>query len=84
MPFAPVLNAKTLLENEHLQERGFFVEITHPGGCTLKHTGPPFRCSETPMQPGPAPVLGGDNSAALAELGYDANDLLILHERGVI
>ena len=84
MPFAPVLDAKTLLEDPHLAERGFLVEVTHPGDGTLKHTGAPFRLSETPMQPGPAPTLGGDNGSILGEVGYEAGDLLILRERGVI
>ena len=30
IPFAAVLDAKTLLENEHLRERGFFEEVEHP------------------------------------------------------
>ena len=41
--------------------------------------------SETPWRGGPAPLLGQDNEAALAEAaGYDREDLTILRERGII
>ncbi len=58
VPFAPVLNPQTLLENAHLRERGFFGEIDQPGAGKLPSACNVFRMSETPLQCGPAPVLG--------------------------
>jgi crotonobetainyl-CoA:carnitine CoA-transferase CaiB-like acyl-CoA transferase len=84
MPFALVPTAADLLEDEHLAERAFFVEIEHPGDVKLRHPGAPLRMSETPLRSGPAPTLGQDNEAVLGEVGYDREDLGILRDRGVI
>jgi crotonobetainyl-CoA:carnitine CoA-transferase CaiB-like acyl-CoA transferase len=85
MPFGPVLGPKTLLTNAHLAERGFFQEIEHPAAGKLTHCGPPFLMSETPLQTGPAPILGQHNEEVLSEaMGYEREDLTILRERGII
>ena len=84
MPFALVPTAADLLEDKHLAERAFFVEIEHPGGAKLRHPGAPLRMSETPLRSGPAPTLGQDNEALLGEVGYNREDLGILRDRGVI
>jgi len=84
MPFALVPTAADLLEDEHLAERAFFVEMEHPGGVKLRHPGAPLRMSETPLSSGPAPTLGQDNEAVLGEVGYNLEDLGILRDRGVI
>jgi crotonobetainyl-CoA:carnitine CoA-transferase CaiB-like acyl-CoA transferase len=83
VPFAAVLNAKTLLENEHLKERAFFHEIDQPGVGKLPLAGGPFNLSETPLRYGTAPALGADNAEILTEAGYEADDQRILRERGV-
>ncbi len=83
VPFAAVLNAKTLLENEHLEERAFFQRIEQPGVGELPLAGGPFNLSETPLRYGSAPALGEDNAEVLGEAGYEADDQRILRERGV-
>jgi len=84
MPFAPVLDAPGLLENEHLQARGFFQPVDQPGLGTVRVPGHPFRMSETPaLPPGPAPVLGQHTGEVLRGLGYEPEDAVILRERGV-
>jgi crotonobetainyl-CoA:carnitine CoA-transferase CaiB-like acyl-CoA transferase len=57
MPFAFVPDANDLLNDDHLADRGFFETIEHPQAGALKHTGAPFKMSETPLQTGPAPLL---------------------------
>jgi crotonobetainyl-CoA:carnitine CoA-transferase CaiB-like acyl-CoA transferase len=85
MPFGPVLGPPTLLANDHLRERGFFQKIEHPATGELTHCGPPFRMSETPLQTGPAPVLGQHNEEILSEaMGSGREDLVLLREQGVI
>jgi len=84
MPFALVPTAADLLEDKHLAERAFFVEIEHPGGIKIRHPGAPVQMSETPLRSGPAPTLGQDNEAILGEAGYNLEDLGILRDRGVI
>jgi crotonobetainyl-CoA:carnitine CoA-transferase CaiB-like acyl-CoA transferase len=58
VPFAAVLNPQTLLENEHLRQRGFFSQIDQPGVGKLPIAANVFRMSETPLRSGPAPALG--------------------------
>lgn len=84
MPFALVPTVGDLLDDKHLAERRFFVEIEHSEAGKLRHTGPPFRMSETPSRSGPAPTLGQDNEAVLGEVGYNLEDMGILRDRGVI
>jgi crotonobetainyl-CoA:carnitine CoA-transferase CaiB-like acyl-CoA transferase len=83
VPFAAVLNAKTLLENAHLASRRFFQTIDQPGIGKLPLAGGPFNMEGTPLRYGPAPALGADNPGVLAEAGYDPDDQRILRERGV-
>jgi crotonobetainyl-CoA:carnitine CoA-transferase CaiB-like acyl-CoA transferase len=67
VPFAAVLGPKTLLDNAHLRERGFFVEVDQPGVGKLPNAGVAFRMSETPLQFGPAPKLGEHAGESVAE-----------------
>jgi crotonobetainyl-CoA:carnitine CoA-transferase CaiB-like acyl-CoA transferase len=84
MPFALVPSVSDLVEDPHLKERGFFVELEHGQAGKLAHTGAPFVMSETPFATGPAPTLGQDNESVLKDSGYEGEDLLILRDRGVI
>jgi crotonobetainyl-CoA:carnitine CoA-transferase CaiB-like acyl-CoA transferase len=84
VPFAAVLGPRTLLENAHLRERGFFKEIDQPGAGKLPVAGAVFRMSETPLRFEPAPALGQDTAAVLAEAGYSADDATVFRERGVV
>jgi crotonobetainyl-CoA:carnitine CoA-transferase CaiB-like acyl-CoA transferase len=84
VPFAAVLGPRTLLENAHLRERGFFKEIDQSGVGKLPVAGAVFRMSETPLRFEPAPALGQDTAALLAEAGYSADDATVFRERGVV
>jgi crotonobetainyl-CoA:carnitine CoA-transferase CaiB-like acyl-CoA transferase len=83
IPFAAVLDAKTLLENEHLRERGFFAEIEHPELGKVPVAAHPFKMSETPLRVGRSPLLSEHSHEVLGELGHEAEDQLVLRERGV-
>jgi crotonobetainyl-CoA:carnitine CoA-transferase CaiB-like acyl-CoA transferase len=84
MPFAFVPSADDLLNDEHLAERGFLVEMAHPRAGTFKLPGAPFKMSETPLEMAPAPERGAANADVLVgELGYEKGDLTILSDRGV-
>lgn len=84
MPFAPAPTIQELAELPHLQEREAFCQVEHPYAGSLTQIGAPFKLSQTPLQPGPAPTLGEHNPQVLAEVGYDKQDLLVMRERGVI
>jgi crotonobetainyl-CoA:carnitine CoA-transferase CaiB-like acyl-CoA transferase len=55
-----ILNApEDLFNDEHLQARGFFVPVDHPGHGEVLHPGVPYRFSDlAPASPRPAPRLG--------------------------
>ncbi len=65
VPFAAVLDPQTLLSNEHLRERAFFVEIEQAGVGKLPVTTHVFKMSETPLRAAPAPALGADTKAVV-------------------
>jgi len=55
---APVLTMADLAEQEHLEDRGFFVDVEHPTAGTVRHLGAPFRTGDGFRPPlGPAPIL---------------------------
>jgi crotonobetainyl-CoA:carnitine CoA-transferase CaiB-like acyl-CoA transferase len=83
IPFAAVLDAKRLLENAHLRERGFFAEVEHPELGGVPVAAYPFKMSETPLRAGRSPLLGEHSHDELGEVGYEAEDQLVLRERGV-
>jgi crotonobetainyl-CoA:carnitine CoA-transferase CaiB-like acyl-CoA transferase len=66
----PVNDARDLVEDEHLREREFFVDVEHPHlGRTLTDVGAPFRLSESPAATRrPAPMLGEHNKEILDHL----------------
>ena len=84
VPFAAVLDVKTILENDHLRQRGFFQEVEHPELGRVTVAALPFRMSETPLRVGRSPLLGEHTAQALAEAGYDEQDALVLRERGIL
>lgn len=84
MPFAAVLNAQTLLENEHLRERAFFQEVGQPEAGKLPLAANVFRMSESPLRFGPAPRLSEHTHDALLAAGYGPDEANILRERGVV
>lgn len=86
VPFAPVRDFREVLNDEHLQQRNFFVETAAPFGKPAKFPGPPYRFSKTPWQlKSPAPRLGEHNREIFVNrLGYTEGDLQRLKSEGVI
>ncbi len=66
IPFARVSTLGDLVSSEHLNARGFFVEVAHPETGTLKYAGAPYQLHGTPWEiRSPAPTLGQHNDAVL-------------------
>ena len=73
-------------DDPHLQERGYFQEVTHPDAGTFPLSGPLWKLSGTDERPHrPAPGLGEHNSYVLEEvLGLSKAALQSLEREGVI
>ena len=82
----PALTNKDLAQDQHLQERSFFVEHQHPEVGVRRHAGVPWVFSDTPCQVHrPAPCLGQDTEAVLQNLlGYSAEEIATLRASDVL
>ena len=82
----PVNDARDLLLDPHVVERGFYEVVDHPAGVGRRPIiGRPWRNSSIAVHArGPAPRLGQDNAYVLTEiLGYSEAELASLVEAGV-
>lgn len=66
IPIVPMYSPQEVCEEEHYNERGYFVETDHPVAGKTKYPGAPARFTKTPLKVGdPAPLLGADNAEIL-------------------
>lgn len=86
VPAGAAYTNKELLEDRHLRERGFWVNIDQPEVGLHPYDGLPMRFSETPADVWePAPGLGQHNWMVMAELlGMSKNDVYALQAQGAI
>jgi crotonobetainyl-CoA:carnitine CoA-transferase CaiB-like acyl-CoA transferase len=72
VPCAPVLETGAVFSQEQARINGIVIESEHPQAGPIRQPRPAARFEGTPALPGrPAPVLGGQTRALLAELGFD-------------
>ena len=83
---SPILNIKQVVEDPHLNARGYFVEVEHPIIGKAKIAGIPFQLSETPGGvERPSPLVGEHNEQILGKyLGLSREEVKKLKEEGVI
>jgi len=83
---APVLNFAEVLDDNQIQERGFFEVVTRPVTGTHPHPGFPVKFSETSVTiRRPAPTLGQDNEDVLTRLlGMTEEEIRQLAEEEII
>ncbi len=85
IPCAPIHTLDQALAHPQLAARGLVVEADHPVLGPISHIGLPIRFEGAPRQnPNPPPLLGEHSAEILAELGFDADAIADLAERGVI
>ena len=85
MPSGPIASYAEALADPHALARGMVVDLVHPKAGPIKALGVPLKLSDTPgAVDRPAPLLGQDTAAILAELGYGAEEQRALAARGVI
>jgi benzylsuccinate CoA-transferase BbsF subunit len=86
VPVGKILNAKDLLEDPHLKERGFYQPITHAEAGTWPLDMPVWKMSKTPGKFWrAAPRFGEHNDYVLREvLGLSHEEAEALKARGVV
>lgn len=85
VPAGPINNFGEAMNNEHYLARDMVKELEHPVIGKMKVIGSPTKFSDTPAEINtPAPLLGQHSEAVLQELGYEAERIQRLIDRGVI
>jgi crotonobetainyl-CoA:carnitine CoA-transferase CaiB-like acyl-CoA transferase len=82
----PSMNSKDLVEDVHLNERGFFVRLPHPEVGAQTHAGVPWILTNAPNGVrSPAPLLGQHTDEVLRDvLRYTDEDIARLREQQVL
>lgn len=83
-----VFTAKDLVDDTHLNQRGFFTDFDNPNAPQVgprKYAGRPFRNSAIPMAVGSVAALGEQNTGILRDIaGLSADEIEDLAAAGVI
>jgi crotonobetainyl-CoA:carnitine CoA-transferase CaiB-like acyl-CoA transferase len=84
VPFALVVSASEMHEDEHAIAMGLFEESVHPVAGRLRQPRHPARFGATPAAlGGPAPALGEHTDEILVELGF-GDRITTLRASGVV
>jgi crotonobetainyl-CoA:carnitine CoA-transferase CaiB-like acyl-CoA transferase len=83
---SPILNIQQVVDDPHLNSRGYFVEVEHPVIGKAKLPGMPFKLSETPGKiERPSPLVGEHNELILGKyLGISPGEVSQLKADGVL
>jgi crotonobetainyl-CoA:carnitine CoA-transferase CaiB-like acyl-CoA transferase len=82
----PSMSGKDLVEDPHLNERGFFVRLSHPEVGVRTHMGMPWLLTHGPNGVRtPAPLLGQDTDQVMGDvLGYSPQKIANLKDERVL
>jgi crotonobetainyl-CoA:carnitine CoA-transferase CaiB-like acyl-CoA transferase len=84
VPCAPVNTVRQALQEPQVLAREMIVEVEHPVWGTLRETASPYKVDAAPDYQ-PAPALGADTDAVLADLcDYSADEIAALRAAGAI
>ena len=86
IPAYPSLDAIDMVNSPHVGARDYFVELEHPEVGTRRHMGIPWTMPRTPCEVRrPAPCLGQDTDAVLAEIvGLSQDEIATLREKDIL
>ena len=82
----PTFTCEDIVEDPHLNARGYIERLPHPETGSRAHAGIPWRLARRPNGVRfPAPCLGADTEDALRDiLGYDDRKIATLQKNGVL
>jgi alpha-methylacyl-CoA racemase len=81
----PILDLDEAVSSELFAAREMIAELEQPGAGAVKQVATPIAfAGENKPAPGPAPALGEQTDAVLAEVGYGRGEISALREAGVI
>ena len=85
LPVSALNTMEDVFTDPHLRERGFFETVAQPAAGEVVMPGLALRMSDTPGELLPAPTLGQHTAEVLTgELGYEARDVTVLRQRGIV
>ena len=85
VPCGPINRVSDVVNDPQVLSRNMVVEIPHPNIPDLKVPYSPLKLAETPPSVRrPPPLLGQHNEEILSELGYAADSIAKLRQKGVI
>src|SRR5262249_24758662 len=85
IPAGPIASVPEALADVHALARGMVQEYDYPGAGRVKALGNPVKLSRSPAAlRKPAPQLGEDSDAVLAELGYARGEIDALRAAGAV
>jgi crotonobetainyl-CoA:carnitine CoA-transferase CaiB-like acyl-CoA transferase len=84
IPAAPIHDVAQAMENPFLRERGMIETLRTEEGAAVRVLASPVRSSVAALPSRPAPALGADTDAVLAEAGFGADEIAALRAHGTI
>ncbi|HWB52187.1 MAG TPA: CoA transferase [Stellaceae bacterium] len=85
VPCGRVMTLSEVFNDPQVIAQEMVVTQYHPGHGAVKMLGFPVKFAEAPCRlRRPAPEIGADSETVLAELGYSADEIARLRERGVV
>ena len=85
VPCGRVMGLGEVFADPQVIDQQMVLSQEHPGHGTVRMLGFPIKFAEAPCTlRHPAPEIGADTDAVLAELGYSAADIARLREAGVV
>lgn len=83
-PVAPVNDIAQALDAPFVGQTGMLQQLEHPQRPAMRVLANPVKLSGERLPASPAPALGADNAALLAELGFGPAEIVGLGRAGVI
>jgi crotonobetainyl-CoA:carnitine CoA-transferase CaiB-like acyl-CoA transferase len=84
IPAAPILDVAQALENPFVRQRGMIETLRTEAGAAVTVLANPVRSSLPAKPSNPAPALGADSDAVLAEAGFTPAEIAGLRAQGVV